>query len=316
MAPDGRLLARLGSEAVATFLRSAAKPFQALPLVLAGGLERWELSASDLALICASHRGTPAHTERATALLARIDLGEDDLGCGPHWPYDEASCEALRSSARPPGRLHNNCSGKHAGMLLACRMLGYPTGSYRSPEHPLQERILSTVAATCCLDEEEISLAVDGCGLPTFRVSLEALARGYAVLADPVAAGASDEIAGAFTTIVEAMTTVPEMVAGPGAFTTRLMEATGGRILGKEGAESLYAVAVRGPEPFGLVVKIADGGERARGGVVLDLLRTMDALSPAELEELAEFEEPVIENAAGDPVGRVVSSVELERLPR
>jgi L-asparaginase II len=308
----GRLVARAGSEAVETFVRSAAKPFQALPLVLGGGVERWSLSRADLALICASHQGTPAHTERAASLLDRAGLAVEALGCGPHWPYDEASREALRRAGREPTRLHNNCSGKHAGMLLACRMLGYPIEGYLDPDHPLQQRIHTLVAERCRVELEEVGQAVDGCGAPSYRLSLEALARGYAVLADPVAAGVSEELAAALATIVAAMTAVPEMVAGPGTFTTRLIEVTGGRVLGKEGAEGLYAVAVRGPVTLGVAVKIADGGERARPGVVMDILRQMGALSAAELEALHEFHRPAVLNALGDAVGAIVPGVELD----
>ena len=168
VAPDGRLLARVGSEGVETFVRSAAKPFQALPMVLEGGLDRWDLSGADLALICASHQGTPAHTEAVQALLVRADLTVDDLGCGSHWPYDEASCTVLRGQGTKPNCLHNNCSGKHAGMLLTCLMLDYPLEGYLSPQHPLQQRCLAMMSELCGVGTDEVGLGVDGCGLPSF----------------------------------------------------------------------------------------------------------------------------------------------------
>ncbi len=259
--PEGRLVARLGSPAVATFLRSAAKPFQVLPLLEAGGVERWDLEAADIALVCASHRGRPEHVERVAGLLGREGLGEDLLQCGRHAPFDEQAAAALADRGEEPGGLHNNCSGKHAGMLLACRLLDWPLATYLEPDHPLQRRIVEGLAELCGVEPVSVGVAVDGCSAPCFHLSLEAAARGYAALADPAAAGLPEERAGALRTVAEAMAAAPEMVAGAGAFTTRLIEATGGRILGKEGAQGVYAVAVRGPVALGMVLKIGDGSE-------------------------------------------------------
>ncbi|HEV2846436.1 MAG TPA: asparaginase, partial [Thermoanaerobaculia bacterium] len=260
--PDGRLVAFQGDPRVPTFLRSAAKPFQCLPLLLAGVAERYGLSAADLALVCASHGGTPEHVRRAADLLVRGGFGVEHLLCGAHWPLDAAAAQRLREEGGEPTPLHNNCSGKHAGMLLACRVLGLPVEDYLDPGHPWQQRILGHVADFCGLPEETIGQAVDGCGVPTYHVPLTAVARGYAVLAHPEAAGLSGETAAAIQRIVLAMPGEPSMVAGPGRFTTRLMEVAGGRVLGKEGAEGFYGLAVRGPVALGIALKIADGGER------------------------------------------------------
>jgi L-asparaginase II len=312
--PEGRLVAFRGDPEAATFLRSAAKPFQCLPLLLAGGAERFGLEAADLALICASHGGTPAHTRRATDLLARGGFGPGDLLCGAHWPLDEESARRLREAGETPTTLHNNCSGKHAGMLLACRLLDLPAEDYVAPDHPWQRRILGHVADLFGVPEGAIGLAVDGCSLPTYRLPLAAAARAYAALAHPEAAGLPPETASAMDRIVRAMTGEPAMVAGPGRFTTRLMEVTGGRVLGKEGAEGFYGLAVRGPVALGIAVKIADGGERCRDGVVLDVLRQLGSLSGAELAELAGFHVTPLYNHRGLRVGEVRPEVDLEEV--
>jgi L-asparaginase II len=315
--PEGRLVAFQGDPEAATFLRSATKPFQCLPLLLAGVAERFELEPADLALICASHGGTPAHTRRAADLLARGGFSEDDLLCGAHWPLDEESARRLREAGETPTPLHNNCSGKHAGMLLACRLLDLPIGDYVAPDHPWQRRILGHVVDFFGVPEEAIGLAVDGCSVPTYRVPLSAAARAYAALADPLAtsiAGSTARTAAAVSRIVRAMTGVPEMVAGPGRFTTRLMEVTGGRVLAKEGAEGFYGLAVRGPVALGIAVKVADGGERCRDGVVLDVLRQLGSLSGAELEELAVFHRRPLYNHRGLEVGEIRPEVDLEEV--
>ena len=310
--PEGRLVAKVGSPAVETYLRSAAKPFQALPLVLSGGVERLRLSAADLALICASHDGTAAHVERAESLLARHGIAQGRLQCGSHRPYDVASAEALEAAGLRPSVLHNNCSGKHTGMLLACQLMGWPFDDYLDPDHPLQQRILEELAAACRIDGGDIGVGVDGCNAPSFVLSLEAAAGGFAALADPEAAGTNAERSSALRTVFDAMTTAPDMVSGPGNFTTRLMEVTRGRVLGKEGAEGIYAVAIRGPVALGMVLKIADGASRAWPGVVLDLLRQLGSLSREEMAAMEVFHGGVIKNRRGVEVGRVVPDVELE----
>jgi len=308
--PEGRLVARLGDPGLATYMRSAAKPFQALPLVLAGGIERFSLTAADLALICASHGGTPEHTARAASLLERGGFTAADLLCGAHPPMDRAS-----AAPTPPTALHNNCSGKHAGMLLACRLLDLPTADYVDPAHPLQRRILGVVARLCGLPAEAVGVGIDGCSAPTFHVPIEAAARSYAALAHGAGAGLDAVIeaplAPALERIVRSMAEAPEMVAGPGRFTTRLIAVTGGRVVGKEGAEGFYTIAVRGPVALGIALKIADGGERCRDSVTLDVLRQTGSLSGAELAELADFYAPPLYNHRGLRTGSVVPEVEL-----
>jgi L-asparaginase II len=310
--PERRLVARFGDPRMATYVRSAAKPFQALPLVLAGGIERFALSSADLALICASHGGTPEHTARAASLLARGGFTAADLLCGAHPPMDRESARRLDSEGAAPAPLHNNCSGKHAGMLLACRLLDLDPADYIDPAHPLQRRILGCVARLSGVPEEAIGVGVDGCSAPTYHLPIEAAARSYAALAHPAGAGLGEpRLTRALEQIVQGMGEAPEMVAGPGRFTTRLITAAGGRVVGKEGAEGFYGIAVRGPVALGIALKIADGGERCRDGVVLDVLRQLGSLSGAELSELADLYEPSIHNHRGIRTGEVVPEAEL-----
>lgn len=313
--PDGRRVARLGEPATATFLRSAAKPFQAMALLAAGGEAAFDLSDADVALACASHGGTPAHVERAASLLERGGFGPEDLLCGAHEPVDTAAARALRAAGRAPTTLHNNCSGKHAAMLLACRLRELPTAGYDAPDHPLQRENRERIARLCGLPERRLAVAVDGCSVPTFNLPVAAAARAWAVLADPEAAGLGSGEAAAARRVIRAMAAEPAMVAGPGRFTTRLIEATGGRVIGKEGAEGVYAVAVRGPAALGLVLKVADGGARCRDGVALELLRTTGSLSGEELERLESFHRPERRNHRGLLVGRIEPVPELVAWP-
>ncbi|MGH9380385.1 MAG: asparaginase [Thermoanaerobaculia bacterium] len=310
--PRGETIARAGDPQVATYIRSAAKPFQALPFVEMGGVEAFGLDAADLAVICASHNGLPEHVERVAALLERGGLAPEQLGCGVHWPYDAGARQALCEAGRQPTVLHNNCSGKHTGMLLACKLAGWPLDSYLDPGHPLQQAILRALAALIGVAAEEMVVAVDGCGAPCYYLSVSAAARAYAALAGPELAGCAPDRADALHRIAEAMAAAPGMVAGPGELTTRLIEVTGGRVIGKEGAEGFYALAIRGPVALGAALKIADGSDRARPGAVLDLLRQLGCLAEAEIEELRPFYMPEVRNRQGVAVGRIVCELEME----
>lgn len=310
--PDGRLVAHLGDPDHRVFLRSAAKPVQLLPLLLAGGVERFALSPAEIALMSASHAGTDAHVEAARAILDRVDaLTAGILVCGGHEPLDPAAAAALRARDEAPGPLHNNCSGNHVGQLLTCVALGLSTEGYARPEHPLQERIAALIAELTGLEPQEIRTGVDGCGLPSYCLPIRRAARLYARLADPEAGGLAPEPASKIGVILEAMASHPEMVAGPGRFTTELIRVSGGRLIGKEGAEGFYGVAVRGPVALGVSVKIIDGSEECRDGVVLEILRQAGCLSQAEFEALSSFYRRELRNHSGDPVGELAPDLEL-----
>lgn len=208
--------------------------------------------------------------------------------------------------------LHNNCSGKHAGMLLACRQLGFDPAGYIDPQHPLQQRIAAELGEVLGAGAPVPPCGIDGCSAPTFAVPLAALARGFAALADPAASGLDAKRADALGRLGSSMAAHPEMVAGPGRFTTALIAATAGRVVGKEGAEGVYALAVRGPRPLGIAIKFADGAERCRDIVVLELLQRLGALRPAERAALAGFDPPVERNHRGLAVGRIEAEFELD----
>src|SRR5439155_24017613 len=142
----GRLLAFAGDPASVTCIRSAAKPFQAIPLLEYGAIDEYELTGEEIALTCASHGGEPLHVSTAAALLRKGDFDEQDLLCGAHLPYDEKAAAEVRASGEPPSALHNNCSGKHAGMLLATRAMDVPSADYIAVDHPLQRAMRDTIA--------------------------------------------------------------------------------------------------------------------------------------------------------------------------
>jgi L-asparaginase II len=328
----GRLLAYAGEPGLRTCLRSAAKPFQAIPLLEYGGVDEYELSSEEIALTCGSHGGEPLHVATAAALLRKGEFDESDLLCGAHFPYDEKAAAELRAAGDEPSALHNNCSGKHAGMLLATQVMDVPSNDYIDAAHPLQEMMRATLADFADVDPDEIPIAVDGCGVPAFFLSLQRTAFAYARLMasseNGGIGGTLERYAGSAAQIVNAMTGFPQYVAGAWSMTTPLMQAFGGELLAKEGAEGLYVMAmapsmvaaltgrlrVADDVAVGIALKIHDGSMvRGRNPVILKTLEILGADIPSA-PELQPFRRQQVFNVAGKIVGEVRAEFELEIL--
>jgi L-asparaginase II len=306
---DGELRASVGNPDLVTYFRSGAKPFQAAPLVRDGALDRFGITLEELALCCGSHSGEPRHVQAAASMLGKIGVDTEALVCGPHPPVHEQTRRDLAEEGIEPGRLHNNCSGKHVGMLALARSHGWETLGYNRPEHPVQGRILAEVARWADVPFEAIALGIDGCGAVCFALPLHQMAFAYANLASAARRGERDA-----TYIVGAMISYPEMVAGSNRLCTELMECTAGRLLAKSGAEGLYCVGVPGAE-LGVVLKVEDGSARAVGPAVLSVLRQLDLISEDDLGMLSAHAYPDLVNTCGDVVGQIRPKIEL-RTPR
>lgn len=296
----GAVVAAWGDVAGAIYPRSAVKPLQALALVESDAADAFGLGDAELALACASHAGTPAHVERIARWLDRLGVSPDALACGPHPPFDEAAAEALARSGRAPTRLHNNCSGKHAGFLAAARHLGAPAEGYESPDHPVQRRVRETLATMAGTDVGPV--AVDGCGVPTFALPLSGLARAFARLADP--SGLAPGRAAACRRLVAAMAAQPDLAGGAGRFDTEAIRAAAGALVVKGGAEGLMAAAVPGLG-LGIALKVDDGAKRAAECAMATLLLRFADLDARAREAAAEWADAPVHATTGAVVGRV-----------
>jgi L-asparaginase II len=302
---DRGLVAGCGDAHHVSFVRSAIKMFQALPLAEDGVVERLPLTAEELALCTASHNAEPFHVAAAQSILAKAGVDVDALACGPHPPLFAPAAADLERGGVTPGRIHNNCSGKHAGMLALARHHGWTTAGYHCADHPVQQRVLRTLCEWSGADPSTVNSAIDGCGLPTFALPLDRVA---SACARSGAAAERDTPAG---TIVRAMTTHPEFVAGTGRLCTVLMRATGGRVFAKVGAEGYYCAGV--PEQgLGIALKVEDGARRASEPALLAVLHALSVLSTRELETLRDFAQPVVTNTRGEAVGDIRTHLTLE----
>ena len=307
---NGRVLLYRGDPDARAFLRSAAKPVQALPVVEDGLVDRFGFTAEEIAVMAASHGGEPIHVAAVESILGKAGLDPALLQCGAHPPFHESSAAGLRTQGREPTALHNNCSGKHAGMLAVCRARGWPFESYRDPEHPLQRRIWTLVAELAGLPASEVDRAIDGCGVPTFALPLRSMAALFGRLASADAARDSDR-ARAVGVVFDAMTAHPAYVAGTGRLCTDLMIRAGDRVVVKAGAEGISCAAIRGQDR-GLALKVADGARRAVDVAMLALLDGAGVVDGARDPVLAAYLTPPVLNRAGSIVGRLDARLPLE----
>ncbi len=315
---QGRLVAWYGDPHTFTFLRSSAKPFQALPFIEENGHMFFNLSPNEIALICASHSGTDEHVSCILAIQKKTGVNETELMCGVHPVFDESTAENMRERGEKLSPNRHNCSGKHTGMLAYAQMNNWSTSDYLDRHHPAQEGIQKYFSDMCGVPIDEVGIGIDGCSAPNFAVPLHNAALAYARLCDPQEF--SKERADACKTITSGMTNHPFMVGGPGRFDTRLMEVTSGRIVSKGGAEGYQAVGIMpdtlgpGSPALGIALKVSDGDlrNRARPAITLEILRQLNALSRDEESKLSEFRPSLpIKNWQEIEVGRTNPSFKL-----
>jgi len=311
--PDGRLVARAGDPDLVTFWRSAAKPFQALPLVADGVAEKFGLTREMLAIACASHSSEPAQVQLVRDFLAQIGCSERDLRCGPHPPLSEQVAKDYETRGVRLTAVYSNCSGKHTAMLALARHHGWPTEFYTRLEHPVQQRCLEEVSRWTDVPVPEIKTAVDGCGVVCYGLPLRHMAGAYARLAiadfglriaDSKGEG---QIRNPQSAIVQSMLRHPDLIAGTGRPCTDLMRAHPGRVLAKVGAEGVYcALLVR--EGLGVALKVADGHGLAAALALAAVLEQLGVRPrPASLGPRPNV------NTRGETVGELRVNGELEK---
>lgn len=307
--PDGSLVEALGDADFPTYLRSAAKPFQALAVIEEGAADRYGVSPSELALMCGSVSGQDYHVAAVRSVLAKAGLDESLLECGIHKPSHGPTVKAMEARGEKPMPVHNNCAGKHAAMLLICAHRGFPFADYYKADHPLQRLIRRTVAEICDLAPEALGVGVDGCGVPVFRAPLRCVAHGYARFAAPGAAGFSADREKAVERLMSAALAHPEMIAGDERVCTETMRRAPGRFLSKTGAEASYGLSLVS-DGLGVALKIEDGAQRALSPVVVELLLKMGQITEEDAVALAAHHKAAIKNHRREIIGYVEPALE------
>lgn len=286
-----------------TCIRSSLKPFQAAASVKAGAVDAAEFNDDELALMCASHIGEKMHVKTAQSMLTKLGLTVDDYECGSHFPSDTLTRHRMIREDKEAQPLHNNCSGKHAGMLALAKHLGQGTANYIKKDHPVQRTILEYVQDVSGL--EMIPTEIDGCSAPTPFMTLETIAGLFQTLA----AGNEPELKRVF----KAMCSCPDLVGGSNHFDTNFIKALTGRGVTKVGGESVRGIALKTQDkgPVGIAIKILDGNFRALPVATMKLLEHLELLTEEELQNLDKFRTKILKNHNQIEIGRIEAHVEF-----
>ena len=297
---DGTLAISLGDPQHPVMPRSAVKSLQALALFRSGAVEKFGLSDEAIAMACASHSGEPEHVAVVEKTLSSLGLTIDDLECGAHRPASKATRKLLDESGEGPSPIHNNCSGKHAGMLADALALGVPTKGYVTREHPVQKLVRVCVEEVIGKPLTTEACGTDGCSIPTWAAPLDAFAAGFARMA--TGNNLPDDLAVAASRIFAAATSHPLLVRGPETLDSELMEVFGGRLMIKIGAEGVYCGALI-DKGIGFALKIDDGNMIAAECAVASLLLAIADPNETERAALMKYARRVNTNWRGIEVG-------------
>ncbi len=297
---DGKIVQNWGDPNYLTCIRSSLKPFQASVAVKAGATEAAGFTTKELALMCASHNGEGIHVKTAESMLNKLGYDISHFECGSHAPYDKNSKQELIKQSQKQSAFHNNCSGKHGGMLCLSKHLQADPKGYTHVDHPVQQLIMKQVRMYSELID--FPLEVDGCSAPVPFMPLYNIARMY----QKFASGKYEEL----NILYDAMVSNPMLVAGTDRFDTDFISATAGRAITKVGGEAVRGLGIRkeNGDVYGIALKILDGNQRCSPIAMMSVLKKMDLLSIDELNKLKTYSKITLKNHRSLNVG----SIEME----
>ncbi|CEQ14338.1 asparaginase [Paraclostridium sordellii] len=307
---EGDLIYSLGNPKKVIYARSSVKPIQAIQVLETKADKRFNISNREISFMCSSHSGETYHVECTREILKKANISVDKLNCGIHVPGNSQIYKELIESKEPLTQEHNNCSGKHSGMLISAKNLNEDLDTYLDINHPVQQRILENISFVCDYNKEDIIIGIDGCGAPVHAMPLEKFAYGFSRLADSKKLGQKEEYVNKITS---SMMKYPEMVAGRDRFCTALMRVCGDRIFGKAGAQGVYLVGDKNNK-LGIAIKVDDGSGQATACATMEVLRQLKLINEKELKELEKFVNPKLLNARKDIIGEMRPNFKLNNL--
>lgn len=299
---NGQILYSTGDPGFLTCIRSSLKPFQAAASVKKGAVDLAGFSKKELALMCASHKGEDIHIDTAQSMLSKLGLSSKDYECGAHLPSDISARNKLIRGNKKPSPLHNNCSGKHAGMLALAKYLGKGIINYTNKSHPVQSTIINYLEEL--INEKNLPLEIDGCSAPVPFMTLETIAKLFQLLGQ----GNKPEL----KRIFNAMTSYPELIGGTNHFDSVFTKILSGRGLTKVGAESVRGISLKTNDnkAIGIAIKVLDGNFRALQVTTMKLLEHLNLLNDEELNQLDKFKLEILKNHNGLEIGRIEAYID------
>lgn len=306
---SGKLLCSVGDPNFVTFLRSSAKPFQAVPVVESGAAEAFGFTQQEIAIIAGSHNGEKKHVRVVQSILKKIGLNKSYLQCGAHVPHYYTALN-LTPPKKKFSFLEHNCSAKHAGMLALCVYKGWNLKNYLDPRHPVQKLDLKVISELCEYPQAKIGIGIENCGAPTFALPLRNMAIGFAKLKS---FKSKDQVTSqSLQVVADSMWKYPDMVSGRGRLDYELAVASKGNILSKGGAEALHC-SVLLDKGYALAVKIIDGSARAIAPASIEAYRQLGILNKRQLRELADYYSPPVYNHQKKKVGFLKAEFKLSK---
>ena len=291
----GKVVVSAGDVSIPIYPRSAIKAFQCLPMIESGAADAFGFTDEEIALCCSSHSGEAEHVRVAKSILTKCQVDEACYECGAHYPSSKEATYALVRHGEKAQQVHNNCSGKHAGMLALAKQLGLDSKDYVKLGHPVQRAIAKTIEKLCEVDLSKAPVGVDGCSVPTWAMPLHNMALGFAKLCD--------ETYAPYERIIRAARNHPFMIAGTGRFDTRVMQAVP-RLFMKFGAEGVFCGCIPHAR-LGFAVKCDDGAARAVEVAMISVALKLDVWTPEEREKLSGFHHETMKNWRRIEVGEV-----------
>ena len=283
---DGKIIYSEGDVNQICYPRSAMKFLQVLPLIENGGIERFNFTLEEIAIMCGSHNSEAEHLRVVNSILRKIGLDKDRLFCGPQYPTSKKDADELIRKNEKPQHIHNNCSGKHAGMLALCVLLEVPTDDYINPDHPIQRMILNVCSEMYEYEKDKIVIAKDGCSAPIFSIPVYNQAVGFKNFVSPEKF--SEKRKEACKIVIEAISKYPFMIAGSKRYCTDMMKICAPKIIGKTGAEGVFCLGL--PEQkVGVCIKIDDGKMLPQYNVAQAFIEATDLFSNETLQPLHHY---------------------------
>lgn len=298
---SGQILYSAGDTSRVIYPRSALKPFQVLPLIELGGVEKFGFTLEEIAIMCGSHNGEQRHLEVVASVLNKVGMPEEAFQCGAHYPWLEPDVSALYVMKQKPRQIHNNCSGKHAGFLALCKLIDAPVETYLHPENPAQQLVRKAIADMFEYPEDKLVLGVDGCSAPVYAMPAYNMALAYKNLAAPRAFSTARQAA--CKVVVEAMAKHPFMVAGNTRYDTVMMEHCGHEVVGKVGAEGIFGLSFYNTKKLGVCIKIDDGKMQPQYAVAQKVVNASGLFAEKQLEPLQQFVKDDVTNHAKKVTG-------------
>lgn len=306
----GNLLYSAGNPYEIAYARSSAKLMQAVVPIFHGAVDAYKMNDEEIAQICASHSGEKIHVDTVRKVLDKAGLDESYLQCGEHYPFKEDVAQMMKEKGEKALPVHNNCSGKHAGMLATVKYLNEDIDTYYKADHPHQIRILNMIGTLCDYNPDDIGIGLDGCGVPVHALPLNKFAYGMARMVEP--SSLDKEYREPVTRVVNSVMNNPVYASGSDRIDFKIMEKYPNKVVVKSGANGYFGGAIP-DKGIGFAIKTYDGLSPMRNIVLIELLHQLGVIPKEDLEYFSDEHNVRVYNHKKELVGESKAAFKLKK---